>query len=145
MTYHIQLNRNKIEVLVITTPSPASKHSCRHRWQHPGSDALHCAPVLSVKSQVLKLCQVAYFHLSVHRFHSINHCPTQHATDPWFNPSSYSDWIMEIASFTVYPTKLQSSKRCSSRCGQSQLLRSSNTHPRHSSLASVNSVSYITA
>ena len=89
MTYHrLQLNDDKTEVLVITTPSSASKHSLTDvvigdSILQPTAVARNIGVMfdseLSMKSQVSKLCKVAYFHL--HRIRSIRDCLTQHATE----------------------------------------------------------------
>ncbi|KAI0231603.1 Protein phosphatase 1 regulatory subunit 21 [Lamellibrachia satsuma] len=89
MTHHrLQLNDDKTEVLVITTPSSASKHSLTDvvigdSILQPTAVARNIGVMfdseLSMKSQVSKLCQVAYFHL--HRIRSIRDCLTQHATE----------------------------------------------------------------
>ena len=89
MTYHrLQLNDDKTEVLVITTPSSASKHSLTDvvigdSILQPTAVAPNIGVMfdseLSMKSQVSKLCQVAYFHL--HWIRSIRDCLTQHATE----------------------------------------------------------------
>ena len=88
MTHHrLQLNDEKTEVFVITTLSSASKHSLTDVI---GDSILQLTTVsrnigvtfdseLSMKSQVSKLCQVAYFQL--HRIRSIRDCLTQHATE----------------------------------------------------------------
>ena len=86
--HHLQLNDNKTEVLVITTPSSASKHSLTDvvigdSILQPTAVARNIGVMfdseLSMKSQVSKLCKVAYFHL--HRIRSIRDCLTQHATE----------------------------------------------------------------
>ena len=110
MTHHrLQLNDNKTEVLVITTPSSASKHSLTDvvigdSILQPTAVARNIGVMfdseLSMKSQVSKLCKEAYFHL--HRIRSIRDCLTQHALNSWFTPLSYRDWTMEMASFMVY-------------------------------------------
>ena len=89
MIHHrLQLNDDKTEVLVITTPSSASKHSLTDviigdSILQPTAVARNIGVMfdseLSMKSQVSKLCQVAYFHL--HRIRFIRDCLTQHATE----------------------------------------------------------------
>ena len=75
-------------MLVITTPSSASKHSLTDVVI--GDSILQPTVIarnigvkfnseLSMKSQVSKLCQVAYFPL--HRIRSIRYCLTQHSTE----------------------------------------------------------------
>ena len=89
MIHHrLQLNDDKTEVPVITTPSSASKHSLTDvvigdSILQPTAVARNIGVMfdseLSMKSQVSKLCKVAYFHL--HRIRSIRDCLTQHATE----------------------------------------------------------------
>ena len=89
MTHHrLQLNDDKTEVLVITTLSSASKHSVTDvvigdSILQPTAVARNIGVMfdseLSMKSQVSKLCKVAYFHL--HQICSIRDCLTQHATE----------------------------------------------------------------
>ena len=89
MIHHrLQLNDDKTEVLVITTPSSASKLILTDvvigdSILQPTAIARNIRVMfnseLSMKSQVSKLCQVAYFHL--HRIRSIRDCLTQHATE----------------------------------------------------------------
>ena len=89
MTHHrLQLNDDKTEVLVITTPSSASKNSLTNvvigdSILQPTAIARNIGVMfeseLSMKSQVSKLCKVAYFHL--HRIRSVRDCLTQHATE----------------------------------------------------------------
>ena len=86
--HHLQLNNDKTEVLVITTLSSASKHSLTDVII--GDSILQPTAItrnigvmfdseLSIKSQVSKLCKVAYFDL--HWIRSIRDCLTQHVTE----------------------------------------------------------------
>ena len=107
MIHHrLQLNDDKTEVLVITTPSSASKHSLTNvigdSILQPTAVARNIGVMfdseLSMKSQVSKLCQVAYFHL--HRICSIRDGLTQHATELLVHSLVISR--LEMASFMVY-------------------------------------------
>ena len=84
----LHLNDNKTEVLVITTPSSANKHSVTDvivgdSIIRPTAVARNIGVMfdneLSLKSQVSKLCQVAFFY--IRRIRSIRDCLTQHATE----------------------------------------------------------------
>ena len=84
----LHLNDNKREVIVITTPSSANKHSVTdvivgYSIIRPTAVARNIGVmfdhVLSLKSQVSKLCQVAFFY--IRRIRSIRDCLTQHATE----------------------------------------------------------------
>ena len=84
----LHLNDNKTEVLVITTPSCANKHSVPDvivvgSIIRPTAVARNIGVMfdneLSLKSQVSKLCQVAFFY--IRRIRSIRDCLTQHATE----------------------------------------------------------------
>ena len=84
----LQLNDNKTEVFVITTPSCANKHSVTDvivgdSIIRPTAVARNIGVIfdneLSLKSQVSKLCQVAFFYIC--RIRSIRDCLTQHATE----------------------------------------------------------------
>ena len=142
MTYHrLQLNDDKTEVLVITTPSSASKHSLTDvvigdSILQPTAVARNIGVMfdseLSMKSQVSKLCKVAYFHL--HRIRSIRDCLTQHATELLVHSLVISR--LDYGNGLLYGVpdqlldKLQSPECGSSHCGQSQSLR-----PHHSYIA----------
>ena len=84
----LHLNDYKTEVLVITTPSCANKHSATDvivgdSIIRPTAVARNIGVMfdneLSLKSQVSKLCQVAFFY--IRRIRSIRDCLTQHATE----------------------------------------------------------------
>ena len=89
LTHHrLQLNDDKTELLVITPLSSASKHSLTDvvigdSILQPTAVARNIGVMfdseLSIKSQVSKLCQVAFFHL--HRIRSIRDCFIQHETE----------------------------------------------------------------
>ena len=77
----LHLNDNKTEVLVITTPSSANKHSVTDvivgdSIIRPTAVARNIGVMfdneLSLKSQVSKLCQVAFFY--IRRIRSIRDC-----------------------------------------------------------------------
>ena len=84
----LHLNDNNTEVLVINTPSSANKHSVTDvivgdSIIRPTAVARNIGVMfdneLSLKYQVPKLCQVAFFY--IRRIRSIRHCLTQHATE----------------------------------------------------------------
>ena len=84
----LHLNDNKTEVLVITTQSCANKHSVADvivgdSIIRPTAVARNIGVMfdneLSLKSQVSKLCQVAFFY--IRRIRAIRDCLTQQATE----------------------------------------------------------------
>lgn len=88
MHHRLQLNYDMTEVLVIATLSSASKHNltyiviCESILQ-PAAVGINIGVMfdseLNMTSQVLKLCQIAYFHLD--RIRSTRDCLTQPATE----------------------------------------------------------------
>ena len=84
----LHLNDNKTEVLVITIPSSANKHSVTDvivgdSIIRPTAVARNIRVMfdneLSLKAQLSKLCQVSFFY--IRRIRSIRDCLTQHATE----------------------------------------------------------------
>ena len=87
--HRLHLNDNKTEVLVITTPSSANTHSVTDviggdSIIRPTAVARNIGVMfdneLSLKSQVSKLCQVAFFFYT-RRIRSIRDCLTHDATE----------------------------------------------------------------